>query len=126
MGIEEQRGSTLRRSVCVENDHVKSGGSRIASRAGRVLTKGTGRRDSLRFRPIGDLASNAVDQSAGMDALRACLGVIYNGYHRVGVALWHRPVARGQAAAVPGVGCRPDFRGGSGGSRIALRQRRGS
>ena len=82
MGIEEQRGSTLRRSVCVENDHVKSGGSRIASRAGRVLTKGTGHRDP-RFRPIGDLASNAFDQGAGMDALRACLGVIYDGDHRV-------------------------------------------
>jgi len=32
----------------------------------------------------------------------------------------------GKRRAVPGVGCRPDFRGGSGRSRIALRQRRRS
>src|ERR1700756_5332150 len=51
-------------------------------------------------RLVGDLASDTVGLSAGMDALRAGLGVIHDGDYRGGAALRHRLAAPRQAAAV--------------------------
>ena len=71
--------------------------------------------------PIRDLATNAVSNSARMDAIRARLGAVRYGDHRGGAALWHCPAAQWPAAAIAGGSRRPDLHAGSGGSRVALR-----
>jgi hypothetical protein len=106
-----------------ESNHLGVSISRFRL-AARCATRPTSGDHSGYKRPLRDVATNAVRRSARMDAFRAGLGAVHYGNHRGGVALWHRAAARWPAPEIAGGSRRPHLRGGSGGSRVAFRQRR--